>query len=146
MESRDCRAAHLIIGAKGVDFGIGLILGEPRRKRRRLLLGACIDPKHIGRTFVPRNRVGERDCGRDELAGTLGGLTDGEGRARIDRAGEELHLVHLEELVGLLHRDGRVGFFILIDELNLAAHDTAAAFTSFVARSSPSAPADQSVS
>ncbi len=90
-----------------------------------MLSGAGIHAINIGRAFVGGDRVGEGDGRCHQLAGALGDLADGERRARIHRAGEEVDLVDLKHLVGLLHGDGRVGFLVLEDQFDRTAHDAA---------------------
>ena len=52
-------------------------------------------------------------------------MSHGQRRAAVDGAGQEIDLVHLEQLLGLLDRDGRVGLFVFVDEFQRTAGHTA---------------------
>ena len=61
----------------------------------------------------------------DELVVALGELGDRQRRAGIHRAGQEVDLLDLEQLLGLLHGDGGVGLLVLEDQVDLPAGDAA---------------------
>ena len=87
--------------------------------------GARVDAEHVRRALVAGDRVGERHGGGDQPVVALGDLADRERRAGVHRAGEEVDLADLEELLRLLRGDGRVRFLVLVEQLELAAEHAA---------------------
>ena len=125
LEGGDGRAPHLIVRPEVEHLGLRLLLGQPDGERGRLLAGARIHAKDVGRAAVAGDRVGERHRGRDQLAGAFGELPNRKRRAGADGAGEEVDLGDLEQLLRLLHRDRGVGFFVLVEQLDRTSHDAA---------------------
>ena len=125
LERRDRAAAHLVVRPEVIHGSVGLFLHHPLGQRRGLHAGLGVDAEHVGRALVAGDRVGERHGRGGKACVALSDLADGQRRAGVHRAGQEIDLRHLEELLGFLHRDVGVGLLVLVDRLDLAPEDAA---------------------
>src|SRR5207244_199797 len=91
----------------------GRVLDEPGGERARLLVGVRIDAKYVRAALRAGDRGGVGNGRYQDAFVALGHLADRERGARIDRAGEEIDLVLLQELLCLADGNGRVGLLVL---------------------------------
>src|SRR5262245_11211847 len=109
----DGAAAHLIVRT---DEEIALardVLRQPRGQRVRLHEGVGVHAKDVRVALRARDRrrIGDR---RDQNAVVaLGDLADRERGSAVHGPGQKIDLVLLQQLFGLAHSDGRVGFLVL---------------------------------
>ena len=90
-----------------------------------LLVGVRAHAKDVVVALRPRDRLGQRLGRHEQRLVLLGPVGDRQADVREERAGDQRDLLAGDQLLGLLHRLGRLALVVAKDDLDLAAEDAA---------------------